>query len=80
MSRSFFQSLNELIKLDQTVQVWGVVEVQNCTSSGMTQVYDCSYHIDETRFSQEINYASLGNFLEYGIQWVSCEVFVTIFM
>ena len=39
-----------------------------------------SYQTEESHFSQEFHYASLGNCLEDGIQWVRCVVFITTFL
>ena len=56
VSQGFFNSLKILLKLDYIVQVWGLVELI------------ASYQIEESHFSQEFHYASLGNCLEEGIQ------------
>ena len=40
-------------------------------------IYGLSYQIKESSFSQELDYASLGNRFKEGPQWFSCVVFIT---
>ena len=68
VSQSCFNSLSKLLKLNYIVQVWGLVEII------------VSYQIEESHSSREFHYASLGNCLEEGYQWVSCVVFITTFL
>ena len=82
----YLLTLNNLLKHYLIVQVWRLVEVNNFhqiggdSSDDLFRISDDSLQMEGTRFSQEFHYASLGNCLEEGIQWVSCVVFVTTFL
>ena len=73
-------SLNKLLKHYYIVQAWGLDEVNKFhqiggdSSDELYRMSDHSYHIEESRFSQEFHYARLGNCLKEGIQWVSSVV------
>ena len=50
------------------------------SSDQMYRMSDHSYQIEESRFSLELNYASLGDCLKESSQRVSCVVFITTFL
>ena len=79
-SNSYLCSINKDLWWCSVVEINWTLECSHLMSDlnkKLCWIYGLSYQIKESSFSQKLYYASLGDRLKEGLQWVNCVVLIT---